>query len=105
MKKQIQLFTYIFTFTLKGTTHHIEPFYKAIKKTAEKLCDDSVQGLVRVTCESSDHLATKTWDMKIICPPLPKNHPLHYKLTGLIETASNDKRVCSWGCFDKETVF
>jgi hypothetical protein len=105
MKKQIQLFTYIFDFGLKGTTHEIEPFYRAIKKAAEKLCDNTVQGQVRVTCESSDNQATKRWEMKIICPPLPKNHPLHYKLTGLIETASHDKRVYSWGCMDKETVF
>jgi len=105
MKKQIQLFTYVFYFNLKGTIHEIEPFYKAIKRTAEKLCDKTVQGLVRVACESSDVNATKHWELKIICPPLPQNHQLHYKLHGLLETASCDKRVYSWGCTDKETVF
>jgi hypothetical protein len=105
MNKQIQLFTVVFELGLRGTTHQIQPFYKTIKRICENLVDNSVDGNIRVTCESSCDLATKNWQMKLICPPLPKNHPLHYKMQGFVETLSYNKYVYSWGCMEKQTVF
>lgn len=106
MKKQIQLVTFVGEIGLKGTTSEIEPFYKAIKRCCESLCSkDQVDGQCRVYCSSDDHLATKRWELKIICPPLPGGHAFHHKIEGVIAAAAFDKRVCSWGHHVNDTQF
>lgn len=86
--------------------HEIEPFYKAIKRACEGLCNkDQVDGNVRVYCESDDYHATKRWELKIICPPLPAGHSFHHKVEGVIVASSFDKRVYSWGHKVNDTVF
>lgn len=107
MNKLKPLHTFKGSVGVKASTEQMTPFYNAIKSVCEKLSvsHTDVQGIVRVYAETSDHLATKNWELSIVCPPLPKNHRLHSQLEAVIETAAHDKRVKSWGYSCNPTQF
>lgn len=100
--KPIQLKVYTYSLGLDGTQKEIHPFHKAIKNCVEKFEDEDFHGSCRIFTESADG---KRWELKIVTPPIPSNHRLVHTLEGMIQTASYDKRVYSWGSTDTEAVF
>jgi hypothetical protein len=89
------IYVYKVTLGLTGTFKQIENLHNTVKRITERLNEvNDFHGSIRVITENPEGVSD-FWEMRIITPPVPKDHRIVHALGGIKLTLFEEKRVYS----------